>query len=389
MKIFVLKSFAIFWAVATAFGILVLLFVFGLYVVLPGMAFLAGWLERRHLRPIVRLTPGHGRVPPRRVQKLIVAAGACGYREIGVYAGKLGLFRSHATLLLSGDDRILVMLTHDSTGPQLITRLAGGRRILTSTTALPDLAGLDEVELVVGDFEAVDARHRWRLAAVETEAVAFEPAVVEHHLLEHMREQVRRLHAIGLVRYLEADGSSWIYTAEGAWNLTRAAWAKITRSEHGALSETEAKVQRFRSRRVVQRVAVLQAFWLIPGGMAFEAAFPEWVSAFPPWVDNVVLAVFALSVIAIAAGGFAGFRCPICKAPFTDEGSVMLFARIEECDICGTAIDPGEPAASGDEAPDDEVADDEAPDDEAPDDEVSDDEAPDDEVSVDEAPDDE
>ncbi len=129
MKIFVLKSFAIFWAVATAFGVLVLLFVFGLYVVLPGMAFLAGWLERRHLRPIVRLMPGHGRVPPRRVQKRIVAAEARGYREIGVYAGKLGLFRSHATLLLSDDDRILVKLTHDSTGarsPARTTRSSRG-----------------------------------------------------------------------------------------------------------------------------------------------------------------------------------------------------------------------------------------------------------------------
>lgn len=358
MKIFVLKSFAIFWAVATAFGVLALLCVFGFYVVLPGMIFLAGWLERRHLQPIERLAPGHGCVPPRRVQKLIVAAAARGYREIGVFVGKLGLLKSHATLLLAGDDRILVMLTHDSSGPQLITRLAGGRRILTGTSIVPDLSGLDEIELVDGDFEAVDARHRQRVAAVEAEA--FEPAVVERHLLEHMREQVRRLQAAGLARYLDSDGSSWIYTAGGAWRLARETWAKITRrGEHGGVSETEVKVRRFRSLRLLQRVAVLQAFWVLPGGLAFEAAFPEWVSAFAPWADRAVLAAY-VSVIALIFGGLASFRCPICKATFSDDdGSVLLFARIAECSACGTAIDPVEPAAADDEAPGAEVPGDE------------------------------
>ncbi len=118
------------------------------------------------------------------------------------------------------------------------------------------------------------------------------------------------------------------------------------------MSETEARLQRFRSRRAGQRFAVLQPFWLLPGGFFFEIAFPQWVAGFPAWADHAVQAFLVASVAGLLVGGFAGFRCPICKAPFTDgEGSVLLFARIDACAACGTAIDPGAPAAPSGGAP--------------------------------------
>ena len=76
------------------------------------------------------------------------------------------------------------------------------------------------------------------------------------------------------------------------------------------------------------------------GGQLFAAAYPDFLASLPGWVDSGRLALYGLSLVLLFAAGFAGFRCPSCGNHLTDDdGSYLLFFRVEECERCGMVID--------------------------------------------------
>jgi hypothetical protein len=189
-----------------------------LLVVLPPLIFLVACFEKLTVDDLVFPKPGEA-IPQ---SPALAMALNSGFELIGHFADRdKGFKRSLVSLALSSDRLVLFLVVHGKLGGKIVlnTRYQGSHWLVTASSGMTDLSGLDIREEMMLPFQLLHENHRTRMAAMGEKSMPFLANCLLNDYAQHHRDKIDAMAKMGLARFTSAQRTEWKYTVKGAFRI--------------------------------------------------------------------------------------------------------------------------------------------------------------------------
>jgi hypothetical protein len=194
-----------------------------LYIGMPILMFVFALAEKIKLLPLTPINLDRSRLSEK-AQTATTQAVREGFYPIGLFSDEgISLKAGIHFFMLSSDRRTLLWM-HEGLGRRynLISSFDGDRWLITSDIlGGQDLSGLELEEMLPEvEFAVVFDYHLERVTNVGEKPLSVDADNVARMILEHERNRVESMAKRGLVRYLDAEKQTWLYTPKGAAKIS-------------------------------------------------------------------------------------------------------------------------------------------------------------------------